>query len=154
MSGITRSHLCLYMRYRLFKSAEVKLVFRSARQVCALPAQTCAPFALKRTGKLSRSPDKNRTYPRVRIGSLLAERVGFEPTKPLLGAYTISSRARSTGLRHLSVLPVLFNNTLFVSVCKVFSIETFGFFLRKKKRARLFRRARFCASGIDIFVNP
>ena len=57
-SDITRSHLCLYMRYRLFKSAEAKLVFRSARQVCALPAQTCAPFALKRTGKLSHSPDK------------------------------------------------------------------------------------------------
>ena len=38
-----------------------------------------------------------------RSGSFsVAERVGFEPTKPFMGAYTISSRARSTGLRHLS----------------------------------------------------
>ena len=74
----------------------------------------------------------------------MAERVGFEPTKPLLGAYTISSRARSTGLRHLSVLPVLFNNTLFVSVCKVFLAVTLGFFvlLFRYARARLTARVR------------
>ena len=30
----------------------------------------------------------------IRIQSLLAERVGFEPTEHVLGAHTISSRAR------------------------------------------------------------
>ena len=42
----------------MFKRAEVIFAVRLARQVCALLAQTCAPFALKRTGKLSHSPDK------------------------------------------------------------------------------------------------
>ena len=36
------------------------------------------------------------------VGIRVAERVGFEPTEPVLGAHTISSRARSTKLRHLS----------------------------------------------------
>ncbi len=34
----------------------------------------------------------------------MAERVGFEPTEPLQTAHTISSRALSTGLSHLSIL--------------------------------------------------
>ena len=91
VSGITRPHLCLYSLFRLFKSIESKYSVRLACQVCALLAQTCAPFALKRTGTLSRSFDKKRTYPRVRIGSLLAERVGFEPTIPFRGIHDFQS---------------------------------------------------------------
>ena len=41
----------------------------------------------------------------------MAERVGFEPTVPLITAHSISSRAPSTGLGHLS--------TFFIIVRKV-----------------------------------
>ena len=64
-------------------------------------SQTCAPCAFKNAQVCD--PTLSATKKEARLGSFsVAERVGFEPTKPFMGAYTISSRARSTGLRHLS----------------------------------------------------
>ena len=64
-------------------------------------AQTCAPCAFENAQVCD--PTLSATKKKSRSGSFsVAERVGFEPTKPFMGAYTISSRARSTGLRHLS----------------------------------------------------
>ena len=63
--------------------------------------QTCAPCAFENAQVCD--PTLSATKKKSRSGSFfVAERVGFEPTKPFMGAYTISSRARSTGLRHLS----------------------------------------------------
>ena len=50
--GIIRPHLCLYGLFRLLKSFKIKYSVRSSG---LRGAQTCAPFALKRTGKLSHS---------------------------------------------------------------------------------------------------
>ena len=40
--GFTRPHLCLYERFRLFKSAEIIFSLRSARQVCAVELRKLA----------------------------------------------------------------------------------------------------------------
>ena len=94
MSGLTRSNLCLYGLFRLFTRAEVTyLLFRSARQVCALLAQTCAPFALKRTGKLSHSlrHKKSRGFKR----DFLWRREWDSNPRYACDVHTISNRAPS-----------------------------------------------------------
>ena len=69
------------------------------RQVCARRKLAHPVHFIMHRCVIPLSPPQKKS----RSGSFsVAERVGFEPTKPFMGAYTISSRARSTGLRHLS----------------------------------------------------
>ena len=111
------AHICAYMSGFVCLEAAEGIFDVSFSSSGLRGTQTCAPFALKRTGKLSHSLRHKK--PRVQTRLFVAERVGFEPTKPFMGAYTISSRARSTGLRHLSAIRLPINNTLFATVCKV-----------------------------------
>ena len=95
------------------------MTFRLARQVCALPAQTCAPFALKRTGKLSHSlrHKKNRVFKR---DFFCGGESGIRTHEALYGGlHDFESCAFNRAPPSLQ-LRLPFNNTLFYPDCKAF----------------------------------
>ena len=76
--GFTRPHLCLYMRFRLFISAEIIFSLRSARQVCAVELRTLAhPACYRKKGALSLRFRHKKS--RVQTRLFVAEAEGFEP---------------------------------------------------------------------------
>ena len=94
--GITRSHLCLYMRFRLFMSAEIISAFRSARQVCAdLRHKLAHPLSYTKRVKLSRSSDAQKRTAKM-LPFFVVEVTGFEPTT------SWSRTKRATKLRYTS----------------------------------------------------
>ena len=84
--GITRSHLCLYRRFRLFKSAEmIKRTFSSSGLHHTV-MQTCAPDFVNETGALSRFRVKKQLRHEFScLNCFLERKTGFEPATTALG---------------------------------------------------------------------
>ena len=95
--GITRSHLCLYVRFRLFNAFVVVYAFSfGSSGLYRFAIQTCAPCLLKQEGFAIAFSRQQKEDGISAVLFLLVEVTGFEPTT------SWSRTKRATKLRYTS----------------------------------------------------